>query len=158
MTRIVISRCLGLASCRYNGEKIDAPWLRELTSKAEIISICPEVEIGLGVPRKPINLVKDEKGVKVIQEETGVDLSEEMVSFSQGYLRFIGNVDAFILKSKSPSCGLGTTKIHESDTHSQGSGVFAALVEKIFPNTVIVDEIFMEENGVDGLFDLIKKQ
>ena len=157
MTRIVISRCLGLDSCRYNGEQIDAPWLRELTSKAEILSVCPEVEIGLGVPRNPINLVKDENGVRVIQDDTGFDLSEEMVSFSQGYLRYIGKVDAFILKSKSPSCGLGTTKIHEDDKSSLGSGVFAALAEKICPNAILVDERFMEENGVCALLDLINQ-
>ena len=156
MTRIVISRCLGLDSCRYNGEKIDAPWLQELVSKVDILSVCPEVEIGLGVPRSPINLVKDEKGVRVIQDGTGFDLSEEMVSFSQGYLRYIGKVDAFILKSKSPSCGLGTTKIHEGTSYSLGSGVFAALAEKFCPNAVLVDENFMEKNGVDALLDLIK--
>ena len=158
MTRIVISRCLGLDSCRYNGEKIDAPWLRELATKADILSVCPEVEIGLGVPRNPINLVKDENGVRVIQDGTGIDLSEEMVSFSQGYLRYIGKVDALILKSKSPSCGLGTTKIHEDEKYSLGSGVFVALAEKIFPNAILVDESFMETNGVCALLDLINQR
>ena len=157
MTRIVISRCLGLDSCRYNGEKIDASWLRELASRADILSVCPEVEIGLGVPRNPINLVKDEKGVRVIQDGTGIDLSEEMVSFSQGYLRYIGKIDVFILKSKSPSCGIGTTKIQEGKNYSLGSGVFAALAEKFCPNAVLVDERFMEENGVDALLDLINR-
>ena len=136
---------------------IDAPWLRELNSKADIVSVCPEVEIGLGVPRTPINLVKYEKGIKVVQDTTGIDLSEEMVSFSQGYLRFIGTVDAFVLKSKSPSCGIGTTQIYEDESYSLGSGVFAALAEKLFPEAVLVDEGFLEENGVDALLDLIKK-
>lgn len=158
MTHIVISRCLGLDSCRYNGKKIDAPWLRELSSRVEIISVCPEMEIGLGVPRKPINLVRGEDGVRVIQDKTGVDLSEEMVSFSQGYLRYIGNVDAFVLKSKSPSCGLGTTKIREGKKYNLGSGVFAALAEKLFPDSVLVDERFMEEKGVEALLYLIKKR
>ena len=136
---------------------IDAPWLKELASKVELVSVCPEIEIGLGVPRKPINLVKSEKGVKVIQEETGLDLSEEMVSFSQGYLRFIGEVDAFVLKSKSPSCGIGTTKIHEETSDYLGSGIFADFAEKMFPKVVLVDECFMEEQGVDALLDLIKQ-
>ena len=157
MTRIVISRCLGLASCRYNGKMIDAPWLKELVSKSELVSVCPEIDIGLGTPRKPINLVKSEKGVKLIQDETGLDLSEEMVSFSQGYLRFIGEVDAFVLKSKSPSCGLGTTRIHEEASEYLGSGIFADLAEKMFPQAVLVDECFMEEHGVDALLDLIKR-
>lgn len=134
---------------------IDAPWLRELAAKAELVPVCPEVEIGLGIPRNPINLVKDENGVRVIQNETGLDLSEEMVSYSQGYLRFIGKVDAFVLKSKSPSCGLGTTKVHEGESYSLGSGVFADFAEKLFPDAVFVNEKFMEEKGVDALLKLI---
>ena len=137
---------------------IDAPWLRELNSKADIVSVCPEVEIGLGVPRTPINLVKYEKGIKVVQDTTGIDLSEEMVSFSQGYLRFIGDVDAFVLKNKSPSCGLRTTKIYEGESYTLGSGIFAGLAKELFPKAVIVDEGFMDEKGVDALLDLINQR
>lgn len=137
---------------------IDAPWLKELNSKVDLVSVCPEVEIGLGVPRKPINLVKNEKGIKVIQDKTGVDLSEELVSFSQGYLRFIGDVDAFVLKSKSPSCGIGTTKVYEGGSYTLGSGIFAALAKELFPNSVFVDEVFMEEKSVDALLDLISQR
>ena len=157
MIRIVISRCLGLAPCRYNGKMIDAPWIKELALKVELVSVCPEVEIGLGVPRKPINLFKSGKGVKVIQDGTSLDLSEEMVSFSQGYLRFIGEVDAFVLKSKSPSCGLDTSKIHAETSDYLGSGIFADFAEKMFSEAVLVDECFMEEHGVDALLDMIKQ-
>ncbi len=155
MTRILISRCLGVEATRYNGKIIKVSWLKELAAKAILVPVCPEVEIGLGIPRKPINLVKDDDGVRVIQDETGLDFSEEMVSFSQGYLRFVGHVDAFVLKSKSPSCGLGTTKIHDGESISLGSGVFADLAVNLFPDAVFVDEKFMEENGVDALFQLI---
>ena len=134
---------------------IEALWLKELAAKAELVPVCPEFEIGLGVPRKPINLTKTADGVQVIQDETGLDLSEELVSFSQGYLRFVGNVDAFILKSKSPSCGLGTTKIHHDEGYDLGSGIFADLAFNLFPDAVFVDELFMVEKGVDALLALI---
>ncbi|MCW4012029.1 MAG: DUF523 domain-containing protein [Candidatus Bathyarchaeota archaeon] len=155
MTRIVISRCLGIEATRYNGKMIEAPWLKELAAKAQLVPVCPEFEIGLGVPRKPINLVKTDDGIRVIQDETGLDLSEELVSYSQGYLRFVGDVDAFILKSKSPSCGLGSTKIHVNEDYVLGSGIFADLASKLFPGVVIVDEQYMAENGVDALLELI---
>ena len=151
MTRIVISRCLGLDACRYDGKVVQASWLKELAARAELVPVCPEVEIGLGVPRKPINLVSEEEGVRVIQDETGIDLTEEMVSFCQGYLRFIGDLDAFVLKSRSPSCGLNTTKIHDGDSFSLGSGIFAALAEKLFLNAVVVDEVYLETHGVEAL-------
>ena len=134
---------------------IAAPWLKELSAKAELVPVCPEVDIGLGVPRKSINLVKTGDGVQLIQDGTGLDLSEEMVSFSQGYLRFVGKVDAFILKSKSPSCGLGTTKIHRNDDYVLGSGIFADFASKLFPDAVFVDEQFMAEKGVNALLELI---
>ncbi len=157
MTRIAISRCLGLEACRYDGNMIAASWLSELTAKSELVSVCPEVEIGLGIPRKPINLILEEDGVRVIQSETGFDLTEEMVSFCQGYLRFIGDIDAFVLKSKSPSCGLNTAKVYREESYSLGSGVFAALAERLFPKAVIVDECFMEKQGVDALLTLINQ-
>lgn len=134
---------------------IDAPWLRELASKAEIVSVCPEVEIGLGTPRNPINLIQEEKGINVIQDKTGLDLSEELVSFSEGYLRIIGDIDAFVLKSKSPSCGVGTAKIEKNDSFKAGSGVFASHAMRRFPRAIFVDECFMEENGVEALIGLI---
>jgi len=136
---------------------VPAPWLKELATKARLITVCPEVEIGLGVPRKPINLVKEDDGVRVIQDDIGFDLSEEMVSFSQGYLRFIGDIDAFVLKSRSPSCGLGTTKIHGGDSFTLGSGIFASLAQSMFTNSIFVDEHYMEENGVVSLLSLIER-
>src|SRR6478609_4821593 len=52
--RIVLSRCLELDACRYNGAAIRAPLVRRLEDHVELIPICPEVEVGLGVPRDPI--------------------------------------------------------------------------------------------------------
>ncbi len=158
MFKIVVSRCLGLEACRYDGKMIDAPWLKELNMVAKVISVCPEVEIGLRVPRKPIDLMKSRDGLSVVQSETNTDLSEELVTFAQGYLRYIGKVDAFVLKSKSPSCGIGTTKIHQGDSFKLGSGVFAAQAIRLFPNAVFVDEEFLEKNGVSSLMDLITQR
>lgn len=134
---------------------ICSPWLKDLASKVVLISVCPEVEIGLGVPRKPLSLIRNKNRVHLIQKDTCIDLFEELESFSQGYLRSIGKIDAFILKSKSPSCGLGTTKIHEKSTYCLGSGVFASLAERMFLNALLVDECFIEEKGVIALLDLI---
>ena len=56
--RIVVSRCLGFDHCRYNGDVIKDDFVEALTPFVEYITVCPEVEIGLGVPRKPIRLIK----------------------------------------------------------------------------------------------------
>ncbi|MES0326358.1 MAG: DUF523 domain-containing protein [Candidatus Bathyarchaeia archaeon] len=64
--RIVVSMCLGFEACRYNCEMIDADWLKELLFKANVVAVSPEVLVGLGVPRKPINLYKKDDRVHVI--------------------------------------------------------------------------------------------
>ncbi len=58
---VVVSKCLGFDSCRYNGEIIDAPFVDKLRSHVTFVPVCPEVEIGLGVPRKPIRIVSDKR-------------------------------------------------------------------------------------------------
>jgi len=107
--------CLGFEACRYNGEMVDTDWLKELLFKADVVAVCPEVLVGLGVPRKPINLYKKDDRVHVIQDETGLDVTVALEVSSDEFLSTLGDVDAFILKSRSPSCGLGTTKIRWGD-------------------------------------------
>jgi uncharacterized protein YbbK (DUF523 family) len=155
LTKIIISKCLGFEACRWNGEIIAAPWLQELSSKVELVPICPEVDIGLSVPRKPINLYQCVAGIKVIQDETGIDLTDKLVSYSQEYLKYIGTVDGFILKSKSPSCGNESTYIHYKDKMNVGSGVFVSMAKNYFPNAVFVDEKFLEKYGVESFISKI---
>lgn len=53
---LVLSQCLELEPCRYNGERIPFDLVRELEPWVEYRPVCPEVEIGLGVPRDTIRL------------------------------------------------------------------------------------------------------
>ena len=57
-SRIVISRCIDFDACRYNGQVIRASLREELEPHIELRPICPELEIGLGVPRDPVRLVR----------------------------------------------------------------------------------------------------
>ena len=55
--RIVVSRCLGFDACRWNAEMIRDEFVESLQSHVDFVTFCPECEIGLGVPRRPIRLV-----------------------------------------------------------------------------------------------------
>ncbi|MCK4438674.1 DUF523 domain-containing protein, partial [Candidatus Bathyarchaeota archaeon] len=55
--RVVVSRCLGFEACRWNAEIIRSQTVNELRHHVEFVTVCPEQDIGLGVPRKPIDLV-----------------------------------------------------------------------------------------------------
>jgi uncharacterized protein YbbK (DUF523 family) len=130
---VVISRCIDFDSCRYNGQVIRASLREELEPLVDLRPICPELEIGLGVPRDPVRLVKRPDGDHMVQPSTGRDLTGAMEAFSTRFLDSLEEVDGFILKSRSPSCAV---RDYES-----GPGLFAARLLERFPEAVIADEV-----------------
>ena len=64
---IVISRCIDFDACRYNGQIIRASLREELEPHVSFEPICPELEIGLGVPRDPIRIVRSDDGARLLQ-------------------------------------------------------------------------------------------
>ena len=147
--RVVISRCIDFDSCRYNGQVIRASLREELEPHVELRPICPELEIGLGVPRDPVRLVRDDHEVHMVQPSTGRDLTRPMGRFSARFLGGAADVDGFILKSRSPSCGVRDAKLFhsraESAGHDSGPGLFAARVLDLFPHAAIEDEVRLND-------------
>ncbi len=140
---VVLSRCLGVEACRYNGKMIREDFIHHLSSYVKIRPVCPELEIGLGVPREPIRILAGDGGRTLVQPATGRDLTQRMTTFSQSFLGTLKEVDGFILKSRSPSCGIRDTKIHDADQETvleRGAGIFAAAVLEHFPDAAVEDE------------------
>lgn len=79
-----------------------------------------------------------------MQPTTTKDLTDEMVQFSERYLDSIGNVDGFILKSQSPSCGLKDAEIFTDPvmdtTNGKDNGIFTAAAIKKFPYAAVTSE------------------
>ena len=142
--RIVISKCIEFDSCRYNGQMISSDFVKQLKSFVEFIPVCPEYEIGLGVPRDPIRVVSIESNLKLVQPSTEKDVTKDMVEFSNSFLDKLSDIDGFILKSKSPSCGIKDAKIHTvkgpQPKDSKGPGFFGKSVLEKYPNLAIEDE------------------
>jgi uncharacterized protein YbgA (DUF1722 family)/uncharacterized protein YbbK (DUF523 family) len=139
----VVSQCLGFAAVRYDGQVLQEPFVRSLADHVQFIQVCPEVGIGLGVPRDPIRLVVEQGGRRLVQPSAGRDLTEDMHRFAGGFLDQVGLVDGFILKSRSPSCGIKDVKQFSADGEnptSKSSGFFAEAVLNRFPHAAIEDE------------------
>ncbi len=142
---VVVSKCLGLAACRYNGEVIPFDFIRSLARFAKIIPVCPEEEIGLGTPREPIRLIAAGTGrLHLVQPATGRRLTQKMRGFSRKFLRALPAADGFILKSRSPSCALRDARrfADPEDPHSlgKGPGLFAEAVLQKYPGLAVEDE------------------
>jgi uncharacterized protein YbgA (DUF1722 family)/uncharacterized protein YbbK (DUF523 family) len=136
--RILVSRCLEFEPCRYNGAVISSEVVRKLRALAEMYPVCPEVEIGMGVPREPLRLVKKGDSVHLIQPATGRDITEEMRTFADWFLKSLPPVEGLVLKDRSPSCGLKNTGVFafglEGDVaESRGTGLFAEEILHRYP-------------------------
>ena len=88
----------------------------------EFIAVCPELEIGLGVPRNPIRIVRKGEGLRLIQPATGLDFTDKMQQFARSFLDALPEVDGFILKSGSPSSAMKDAKFYPSIERSFASG------------------------------------
>lgn len=142
--RVVFSRCLGFDRCRYNGQTIVDPIVEQVKPFVEPIAVCPEVEIGLGIPRPPIRLIRREDEIRLYQPETDRDLTDLMASFCARYLGGLGEIDGFILKYRSPSCGPSQVKVYHSAKptagHEKGTGAFASEVIGRHGESAVEDE------------------
>jgi uncharacterized protein YbgA (DUF1722 family)/uncharacterized protein YbbK (DUF523 family) len=142
--RIVISKCIGFDPCRYNGEIVHDTFVARLEPYVQFICVCPEVEIGLGTPRAPIRIVQEGSGFKLIQPSSGLDVSESMRKFSRGFLGGLEEVDGFILKNRSPSCGFTDVKFYagpgKGAAVGRTAGFFGAAVLEMFGDRAVEDE------------------
>jgi uncharacterized protein YbgA (DUF1722 family)/uncharacterized protein YbbK (DUF523 family) len=141
---VVISRCLEFDRCRYNGQVIPDTFVRSLKDFVDFQPVCPEVSIGLGIPRDPIRIVSEGDKKILYQPATGRDITSEMERFTKEYLNSLKEVDGFILKHGSPSCGLKNVKVYsgrEQVTRTfKNSGFFGGKVLEVFPGFAIEDE------------------
>jgi uncharacterized protein YbgA (DUF1722 family)/uncharacterized protein YbbK (DUF523 family) len=142
--RVVISRCLGFEACRYNGEIIREDFIGRIGPYVEYVPVCPELEIGLGVPRDPVRIVSTGGVLHLVQPHGGVDLTDKMDRFCQEYLDDVGEVDGFLLKTRSPSCGIGDVRVYAGAVKAaaigKAPGFFGGAVLERFSDLAIEDE------------------
>ena len=142
--RVVISKCIEFAACRYDGTMISDEFVRCLKTRVDFVPVCPEMEVGLGCPRDPIRIVAAQGTVRLVQPTTGRDVSDAMREFSRKFLDGLGTVDGFLLKARSPSCGIRDVKIfggpQDAEPQGLGRGFFGGAVLARFPDLAVEDE------------------
>jgi len=163
---VVVSKCLEFEPCRYNGQLIQDAFVRKLEKHVNYAPVCPEVAIGLGVPRFPIRIISPKKR-RLIQPATGKDVTDDMNRFSEEFLSSLNEVDGFILKFRSPSCGFKDVRIYEKSDKSpavdKGAGFFGDSVLQRFKGLALEDEgrlrsLKIREHFLTKLFTLAKFQ
>lgn len=150
--KIAISSCLAGNRVRYDGrDKFSSVYQVLLERGVEFITICPEVGIGMPVPRPPIQLVEvgAETRVKMVADDSK-DYTDNLLEFSESQLELLGNCDGYITAQRSPSCGFQSTNLFNSDKDiisNQISGLFIDRVHEALPELPICDEEKLVEAG-----------
>lgn len=141
---VVVSRCLGFEHCRWNGETVRDDFVERLAPHVDFSTVCPEMQIGLGVPRDPIRIESSRGSLRLFQPATGRDVTGEMLDFCAGFLAPLEGIDGFLLKARSPSCGPGDVKIYAaggtSGAMDKGPGFFGGAVLAAFPDLATESE------------------
>lgn len=142
--KLIISRCLNSEKCRYDGQGYDDKVISLLREYIDIETVCPENAIGLSIPRHPIRIEKHNDEHRLIQLNSNLDFTSQMNEFAEEFLNGIEDIDGFILKSKSPSCGMKDVKIYpkgqKCSISKNGTGIFSTKVLEKHSKIPIEDE------------------
>lgn len=144
--RLGISSCLLGQKVRYDGgHKQDRFATDVLGRYVEWVPVCPEVEIGLGIPRPTIRLERDPKGkVRLVMPSSGDDLTDRMAAHAEQRVHRLLALDlcGYVLKKDSPTCGMERVKVYDPNgvPAREGTGVFAEALGRLAPHLPIEEE------------------
>lgn len=128
--RLGVSACLLGQPVRYDGgHKRDGFVADLLGAHFELLALCPEVAIGLGVPRRPIRLVQTAAGLRVRGvHDPALDVTDALDSEAARVSRDARDLCGYVLKKNSPSCGMERVKTYTEAGLPTGraSGAYAA--------------------------------
>jgi uncharacterized protein YbgA (DUF1722 family)/uncharacterized protein YbbK (DUF523 family) len=159
--RIGISGCLIGQEVRYDGGHRHNEYItRTLGEHFEFVPFCPEVAIGLGVPRPPIHLVKAGHDVRArgVQDPT-LDVTDRLVAYADRVAPRLHALSGYILKKNSPSCGMERVKLYSPKGMPAGTtpGVYAGRLQALLPGLPFEEEgrlmdPVLRENFIERVF------
>jgi uncharacterized protein YbbK (DUF523 family) len=157
-----ISSCLLGERVRYDGgDKYDLLINTQLAELFEFRPCCPEMAIGLGVPREPIQLVRTVSGIRVRGvNNPDIDVTRKLQAYGSSTATEFADIGGYIFKARSPSCGMtGVTVWTEQGMQDglDGSGAFAAALTSARPGLPVTDEVrlqdpLLREHFIDAVF------
>jgi uncharacterized protein YbgA (DUF1722 family)/uncharacterized protein YbbK (DUF523 family) len=141
---IGISSCLLGEEVRYDGgHKRNIYITGTLSEYFDFKPICPEMAIGLGVPRPTIRLVDKGTGIRVVGvKDESLDVTDKLQNFSENAIAKLPSISGYILKKDSPSCGMERVRVYNANEmpEKRGRGIFADTLINSMPNLPVEEE------------------
>jgi len=148
--KIAVSSCLLGEAVRYDGTDKHIQILTEqLGNKYNLISLCPEMAIGMGVPRPPIHLVEMGESLQAVGVENPTNnVTKLLADYASAVVKNHAEICGYIFKKNSPSCGSKNVKVMNSqgEYERRGQGIYAAEIMAALPLLPVIDEdAFLDE-------------
>ncbi len=159
--RIGVSSCLLGQNVRFDGgHKKDDFVTGPLAEFVEFVPVCPEVEVGMGIPRPTIRLERRGADVRLVDPKNGVDHTDAMRAWAERRVTEIEREDlcGYVLKKDSPSCGMERVRVYAKGAPTKtGTGTFAAVLRERLPLLPVEEEgrlhdPRLRENFVERVF------
>jgi len=160
--RVGISSCLLGAMVRFDGQHKRDRYITDILGDYfEFIPVCPELEVGMGVPRESVRLAGDPHAPRMVGNKTGADWTARMNRYARARVgkRDLNGICGYILKKDSPSCGMDRVKVYGDNGYAKrvGTGLFAAALKDKFPFLPIEEEgrlhdLPLRENFIERVF------
>jgi uncharacterized protein YbgA (DUF1722 family)/uncharacterized protein YbbK (DUF523 family) len=125
--RLAVSSCLLGQPVRFNGGHSRNRFVSDvLAGYVDWVPVCPEAEIGLGTPRESLRLTSEGRLVST----SGQDHTAAVTALAQRRRTELTGLDGYVVKSRSPSCGRCSVRVHAGGriVTGNGRGVFAARI------------------------------
>ena len=161
--RVGVSACLLGHEVRFDGgHKRNAFLLDQLAPYVEWVPVCPEVEVGMGIPRPTVHLVGRAGEHRMVETKGERDHTDPMRRYSEKRVRALKKLDlsGYILKRDSPSCGMERVKVRSDRggmPQRNGRGLFAAALMDAMPELPVEEEgrlndPRLRENFIERMF------
>jgi uncharacterized protein YbgA (DUF1722 family)/uncharacterized protein YbbK (DUF523 family) len=143
--RVGISTCLLGERVRFDGGHKHDRFITDILGEYfEFIPVCPELEVGMGIPRESVRLVGDPTNPRMIGIKSDYDWTERMNIYSSQRVRQLEsyNLSGYILKSDSPSCGKERVRVYNEKGMpiKKGRGLYADVFIRHFPLVPVEEE------------------
>ncbi len=154
--RIGISSCLLGGKVRFDGGHKRNRFVTDaLADYFELVPYCPEVAIGMGVPRQPIRLVGDAERQEAVGVKTPeLNVTQPLREYGRTVAASLDGLCGFIFKKDSPSCGMARVKVYNDKGMPErtGTGLFAREIMQADPLLPVEEEGRLNDAGLCDSF------
>ncbi|MBS9961751.1 DUF523 and DUF1722 domain-containing protein [Vibrio alginolyticus] len=162
--KVGISSCVLGERVRFDsGHKVSNFVTKELSPYFDFVSVCPEVGVGMPVPRPTIRLVFNEERVALVETKNPEnDHTDNMLTYSANKVDELQSEQlcGYIVCAKSPTCGMERVKVYSKNSAAkEGVGLYTQTLMQKMPWLPVeedgrLNDPVLKENFITRVFCL----